>query len=112
MLSKIATLKTEAQPADESLFNQFSDDEVVAQASQGDRRAFGELYDRYVKKIYNYIYFRTGNTFDAEDLTERVFFRAIRHIENYENRGLPFSAQNVRFIGGFVSLSFILHYDV
>ncbi len=54
--------------------------------------AFGELYERYVKRIYNYVYYRTGNHHDAEDLTARVFQRALTHIPRYENRGVPFSA--------------------
>ncbi len=69
-----------------------SDDEILVMASSGDVEAFGILYDRYVGKIYNYVYYRTGNQHDAEDLTERVFFRAMNHIRNYQNRGLPISA--------------------
>jgi RNA polymerase sigma-70 factor, ECF subfamily len=57
-----------------------------------DPAAFGELYERYVKRIYNYIYYRTGNHHDAEDLTARVFARALQHIPSYVDRGLPFSA--------------------
>ena len=84
-------------------FAGLSDDEVVEQAARGDRQAFGELYDRYVVRIYNYIYFRTGNVYDAEDLTARVFFRAIRHIENYENRGLPIAAWLYRIAHNLVA---------
>jgi RNA polymerase sigma-70 factor (ECF subfamily) len=68
------------------------DDVALARASQGDVEAFGLLYERYVGRIYNYIYYRTGNISDAEDLTARVFYRAMRHIGNYNDRGLPFSA--------------------
>ena len=68
------------------------DDVALARASQGDIEAFGILYERYVGRIYNYIYYRTGNISDAEDLTARVFYRAMRHIGNYNDRGLPFSA--------------------
>jgi RNA polymerase sigma-70 factor (ECF subfamily) len=75
----------------------------VERASLGDLQAFGELYDRYVERIYNYIYFRTGNTFDAEDLTERVFFRAIQHIKKYENRGLPIAAWLYRIAHNLVA---------
>jgi RNA polymerase sigma-70 factor (ECF subfamily) len=69
-----------------------TDDAVLERAIQGDSEAFGALYERYVGRIYNYIYYRTGNVYDAEDLTERVFMRALRHIRNYNHRGLPFSA--------------------
>jgi RNA polymerase sigma-70 factor (ECF subfamily) len=82
---------------------QLKDDELLAQASQGDLEAFGSLYERYIERIYNYIYYRTGNTYDAEDLTERVFMRAMRHIPNYHDRGLPFSAWLYRIAHNLVA---------
>jgi RNA polymerase sigma-70 factor (ECF subfamily) len=66
--------------------------EILARASQGDREAFGSLYEQYVERIFNYVYYRTGNVHDAEDLTARVFYRAMHHIQNYTDRGVPFSA--------------------
>lgn len=80
-----------------------NDEQVLALASQGDREAFGMLYERYVGRIYNYIYYRTGSSYDAEDLTERVFFRALRHIRNYTDRGLPFSAWLYRIAHNLVA---------
>ena len=70
----------------------FEDKEILVRASQGDREAFGLLYEQYVERIYNYVYYRTGNVHDAEDLTARVFYRALHHIQNYTDRGVPFSA--------------------
>jgi RNA polymerase sigma-70 factor (ECF subfamily) len=69
-----------------------ADVELIELAKEGRQEAFGELYERYIEKIYNYIYYRTGNHHDAEDLTARVFFRAMAHIENYTERGVPFQA--------------------
>lgn len=69
-----------------------TDEAALAKAVQGDQEAFGVLYERYVGRIYNYVYYRTGNHHDAEDLTARVFYRAIRNISNYQDRGLPISA--------------------
>ncbi len=68
------------------------DEKQLIQQAKEDKEAFGLLYTRYVDKIYSYVYYRTGNNQDAEDLTARVFFRAIQHIENYEDKGVPFSA--------------------
>ncbi|MBN1119762.1 MAG: sigma-70 family RNA polymerase sigma factor [Anaerolineae bacterium] len=68
------------------------DDSALVNLARSDQDAFGELYARYVKRIYNYVYYRTGNHHDAEDLTARVFHRALQHIGKYEDRGLPFSA--------------------
>ena len=70
----------------------FDEQAILLRASQGDQEAFGVLYENYVDRIYNYVYYRTGNTHDAEDLTARVFFRAMHHIKTYTDRGVPFSA--------------------
>ncbi len=72
--------------------NALPERELVERATQGDREAFGVLYQRYVQRIYNYIYYRVGHPTEAEDLTARVFYRAMRSIHRYKDRGLPFSA--------------------
>ncbi len=79
------------------------DVQLVEWAQAGDSTAFGELYTRYVKKIYNYVYYRTGNHHDAEDLTSRVFFRALGHIGHYDDRGVPFSAWLYRIAHNLVA---------
>jgi RNA polymerase sigma-70 factor (ECF subfamily) len=82
---------------------ELNDNAVLDLVSQGDSEAFGLLYERYVNRIFNYIYYRTGNVYDAEDLTERVFMRALRHIGNYDNRGLPISAWLYRIAHNLVA---------
>lgn len=66
--------------------------ELISLATTGNSEAFGALYEKYIDQIYNYIYYRTSNGKDAEDLCSRVFIRALHHIERYEDRGYPFSA--------------------
>lgn len=68
------------------------DDAALVTQARTDPEAFGQLYERYVKKIYNYLYYRTGDVHEAEDLTARVFYRALTHLNRYTDRGLPFSA--------------------
>jgi len=80
-----------------------SESEILALASSGDNDAFGMLYARYVDRIYNYVYYRTGNVHDAEDLTARVFQRAMKHIHNYTDRGVPFSAWLYRIAHNLVA---------
>lgn len=82
---------------------EYKEEEVLALASQGDRDAFGQLYQRYVERIFNYVYYRTGNIHDAEDLTARVFQRAMNHIHNYTDRGVPFSAWLYRIAHNLVA---------
>jgi RNA polymerase sigma-70 factor (ECF subfamily) len=83
--------------------NEKDDQTVLSNAVQGNSEAFGMLYERYVGRIYNYIYYRTGNQHDAEDLTARVFYRAMHHIEKYQERGLPFSAWLYRIAHNLVA---------
>ena len=71
--------------------NKASDSALIARAKE-DPEAFGFLYERYVDRIYNYIYYRTSNHQDAEDLTARTFYRALKHFPRYVDRGAPFSA--------------------
>jgi len=68
------------------------DDVSLAREARQNPEAFGKLYERYVGAIYRYVYYRVGNTEDAEDLTARVFMRALKHVHNYHDRGVPFSA--------------------
>ncbi|HEX9018852.1 MAG TPA: sigma-70 family RNA polymerase sigma factor [Anaerolineaceae bacterium] len=80
-----------------------TESELVDQAGRGETEAFSTLYERYVTRIYNYIYYRTGNPHEAEDLTSRVFHRALHHIANYDNRGVPFSAWLYRIAHNLVA---------
>jgi RNA polymerase sigma-70 factor (ECF subfamily) len=80
-----------------------AEDVQLAAWAKQDSEAFGELYTRYIKKIYNYVYYRTGNHHDAEDLTSRVFYRALAHIGNYQDRGVPFSAWLYRIAHNLVA---------
>jgi RNA polymerase sigma-70 factor, ECF subfamily len=82
---------------------EIKDDATLSKASQGDLEAFGILYERYVDRIFNYIYYRTGNVNDAEDLTARVFQRALHHIGTYTDRGVPFSAWLYRIAHNLVA---------
>lgn len=79
-----------------------SDLELVKRTKK-DPAAFGLLYERYVAKIYNYVYYRIGNHHDAEDLTSRVFYRALTHIKGYADRGVPFSAWLYRIAHNLVA---------
>ena len=80
-----------------------SDTDLVELAKTGDKDAFGELYERYLDKIYSYVFYRTGNHHDAEDLTARVFFRAMAHIQSYTERGVPFQAWLYRIAHNLVA---------
>ncbi len=76
---------------------------ILDRAIMGDEEAFSFLYQENVKKIYNYIFYRTGNIDDAEDLTARVFQRALKHMPNYKKTKVPFSAWLYRIAHNLVA---------
>lgn len=78
-------------------------DEVLALRARDDREAFGLLYERYVRRIYSYVYYRTGNVADAEDLTARTFFQALNNVDRYQIQGVPFSAWLFRIAHNLVA---------
>ncbi|WP_372348321.1 RNA polymerase sigma factor [Streptomyces sp. KL116D] len=55
-----------------------SDRELWARAVDGDREAFGRIFDRHGKAVYNYLFRRTADWAEAEDLTSTVFLHAWR----------------------------------
>lgn len=75
----------------------------LVERAKSDPEAFGEIYERYVDRIYNYIYFRVGDQHEAEDLTARTFYRALDHIDRYVDRGVPFSAWLYRIAHNLVA---------
>ncbi len=75
----------------------------LIQKAKDETEAFGVLYEHHVGRIYNYIYYRTGNHQDAEDLTARVFYRALAKIDDYEERGAPFAAWLYRIAHNLVA---------
>lgn len=68
------------------------DDRELIQRAREDQEAFGRLYQKYLRMIYNYVYYRVGHVEEAEDITESVFLHALLNFRKYQDRGLPFSA--------------------
>ncbi len=100
------TVKADADlPAERSADSALEHDAETALIEQAkvDPIAFGLLYERYVDRIYSYIYYRTGNQQDAEDLTARTFHKALDHISRFNNRGVPFSAWLYRIAHNLVA---------
>jgi RNA polymerase sigma-70 factor (ECF subfamily) len=61
-------------------------DAALAEAARTDPGAFGELYERYYVRVYRYVYHRTGNASDAEDLTALIFMKALEALPSYRTR--------------------------
>jgi len=64
---------------------------LVSRAQGGQKEAFGLLYEEYEERVYRYVFVRTRQVEQAEDLTQEVFVRAFDSIRSYRDRGKPFS---------------------
>ncbi|NOY98941.1 MAG: sigma-70 family RNA polymerase sigma factor [Chloroflexi bacterium] len=65
---------------------------LIEQARTGSADAFGELYERYARVVFRFLYARLDGRLDAEDLTSEVFLRAWRALPRYRERGFRFSS--------------------
>ncbi len=79
------------------------DEAALVEQAKTDPEAFGLLYELYIDRIYNYVFYRTGNHHDAEDLTAKVFHQAMKHIPRYVHRGAPFSSWLYRIAHNLVA---------
>ena len=50
----------------------------------GDRQAFGDVYDDLVWNVYGFFAYRVNSRADAEDLTQMTFERALRAWSRYD----------------------------
>jgi len=69
---------------------QSPDDGEFVRRAQRDPGAFGELYRRYVERIYAFAHRRTWNREAAEDVTAATFERAYRHLAQFDPNGAGF----------------------
>ncbi len=79
----VATIgpRNQCSPAGHSCYvgrDDLSDAQLWEEAKAGDGQAFGDLFDRHSKRIYNHCFRRTADWSMAEDLTSVVFFEAWR----------------------------------
>ena len=65
----------------------YNEKDIVIACQQGDMEQFGKLYDRYIKKIYDFVYFKTHHKETAEDLVSLVFTKALEKIAQFDNKG-------------------------
>lgn len=65
---------------------------LVELARDGDKEAFGLLFDHYHTSVYRFLFYRTRSQQLAEDLTSETFFRALRSMNNFRWQGRDFGA--------------------
>ena len=65
---------------------------LVKSCQSGNSAAFGQLYDFYVKHIYDFIYYKTFHQQTAEDLTSQSFLKALKAIGGFRVESGSFQA--------------------
>jgi len=68
-----------------------SEEELVRRA-QHSKDAFGELYEIYYQRIFNFALKRTANVQLSLDVTSVTFLKALNQIKKYRWRDVPFGA--------------------
>ncbi len=56
---------------------------LIARAQQGEEEAFAELFETNKRRVYSLCLRMTGNTAEAEDLTQEVFLQLFRKISTF-----------------------------
>ncbi|HEX9502900.1 MAG TPA: RNA polymerase sigma factor [Patescibacteria group bacterium] len=69
-----------------------NESEIIAQCVAGNWQNFDSIYDHYLPKIYQFVYYRTRHKQTAEDITAQVFLKAVQHLSSYKSGEAPFSA--------------------
>jgi len=69
--------------------HEIDDAALLERASNGDRRAFGKLYERYHQQIYRYVFYRISHPDEAEDVTETVFLRTWQTLPRLKDQKRP-----------------------
>ena len=93
--SRITQQPSPPRPLSEDEVVKAAEARLVQQATEGDTHALEKLYEVSLEPVYRYIYRRTENVFEAENLTSETFTRAVDALAQgrYDYRqGRPFRA--------------------
>jgi len=53
---------------------------LLFRIQNGDKEAFGEVYDEYVTKIYRFVWLKVSSQETAQDLTSEIFLKSWRYL--------------------------------
>ena len=59
--------------------------ELASRAKNGDSQAFALIYDTFIKKIYDFVFYKTMHQQLAEDLTSQTFLKAWKNISQFKD---------------------------
>lgn len=68
------------------------DEALVTAYLEGNSDAFTELYERYINRIYQFVYFKTHHTQTAQDIVSQTFLQAVENMHTFNPKKGNFSA--------------------
>lgn len=68
------------------------DESTLAIRAAQDSAAFGELYDHFFARVFNYARYRCDDDLTADDLTAQIFERALTRLDQYTPQKGPFAS--------------------
>jgi RNA polymerase sigma-70 factor (ECF subfamily) len=80
-----------------------TDERLLIEAAQRDPRRFGELYEGNFERVFAFVMRRVRDRDVAEDITAEVFHQALAKLQQFEWRGVPFSAWLMRIAANAIA---------
>lgn len=68
-----------------------NDFDLVLKIQTGEAESFGRLYDKYSRKIYDFLFYRVHHKETAEDLLSQTFHKALERIGQFNGKKAQFS---------------------
>ena len=62
------------------------DNDLARRAVEGDKDAFGKLFETYASPVYRFVYFRVGSRETAEDIASQTFEKALKGLNGFDGK--------------------------
>jgi RNA polymerase sigma-70 factor (ECF subfamily) len=82
-MSEVLIAAESLSPASEAGSREMTDSQAVSLARQGDSAGFEHLYRKHSRRVYALCLRMTGNSAEAEDLTQDAFLQVFRKIHTF-----------------------------
>ena len=85
---------------------QINEEWILIQKAQKDAVHFRPLYEKYFESIFRFIYKRVAEEQLSADLTSTTFLKALKKLNSYTFKGVPFSAWLFRIASNEIAYHF------
>lgn len=70
---------------------EMSDNDIIALYKAGNKEAFTNLYERYIQRIYRFVFYKTWSNDVTEDIVSAAFIKAYERIGTFDETKGSFS---------------------